>query len=372
MIRIGEFAKICGTSIQTLRFYDSCGVLPADKVDPFTGYRSYAPEAVEKYKRIRFYQDLGFSLAEIKDLLSASDGEKRAMLLRKKKEMQGSLGESKSLIAKIDEMCKSPTVSYPLLYEIMTLPFKDDPDLPGRWKRIGRFEDGRIFPPDEKIKEISDDELVLLPGGACFYKYFWTKGVIWRIHPTYLLALPNGYRIETVGDKAVLYLDYVSNACIDEGAPSVCLVYEQTFRGALTEMEARKHIDRVDLPYVPDPDVLGVWETCDYVPRIEDFDEQKQRTPEKDFWILRLHFHERGLLTRTQLQEMNRKNVLLKYTKGTILNEQDLTAEAYQIKRIGKTDYLFVQHKSGDYYYGGKTPQYYVFKREGIDGRKTE
>lgn len=44
MIKIGELAKICRVSVQTLRYYDKIGLLCADRVDTDSGYRYYAPE----------------------------------------------------------------------------------------------------------------------------------------------------------------------------------------------------------------------------------------------------------------------------------------------------------------------------------------
>ena len=75
MIKIGDFAKICNVSTQTLRYYDSEGILKADVTDASSGYRFYSSDAVERYKRILFYKSLGFSLDEIKKIQSASSAE---------------------------------------------------------------------------------------------------------------------------------------------------------------------------------------------------------------------------------------------------------------------------------------------------------
>ena len=66
MIKIGDLAKICNVSTQTLRYYDTEGVLKPDITDSSSGYRFYSIDAVEKYKQILFYKNLGFSLDEIK------------------------------------------------------------------------------------------------------------------------------------------------------------------------------------------------------------------------------------------------------------------------------------------------------------------
>ena len=51
MIKIGDLAKICNVSTQTLRYYDTEGVLKPDITDSANGYRLYSVDAVEKYKK---------------------------------------------------------------------------------------------------------------------------------------------------------------------------------------------------------------------------------------------------------------------------------------------------------------------------------
>ena len=68
MIKIGDLAKNCNVSTQTLRYYDAEGVLKPYITDSSSGYRLYSVDAVEKYKKILFYKKLGFSLDEIKKI----------------------------------------------------------------------------------------------------------------------------------------------------------------------------------------------------------------------------------------------------------------------------------------------------------------
>jgi hypothetical protein len=51
-----------------------------------------------------------------------------------------------------------------------------------------------------------------------------------------------------------------------------------------------------------------------------------------------------------------------RFTKGFLLRK-DLAC-GYEIKNIDGKDYLFMEWKNGDYIYGGRKPQYYVFTRE--------
>ncbi|MGH9121701.1 MAG: MerR family transcriptional regulator [Acidimicrobiales bacterium] len=68
-MRIGELAKCCGASVQTLRFYEREGIL---RQPPRTdaGYRAYTATDVEHVRFVRDCQSLGFSLADIRQLSS--------------------------------------------------------------------------------------------------------------------------------------------------------------------------------------------------------------------------------------------------------------------------------------------------------------
>ncbi len=67
-MRIGQVAARTDVSIQTLRYYERRGLLPAPS-RLSSGYRRYSPDAVHRVLFIRRAQDLGFTLQEIGDLL---------------------------------------------------------------------------------------------------------------------------------------------------------------------------------------------------------------------------------------------------------------------------------------------------------------
>ena len=66
---IGQVAQQAGVGIETVRFYERQGLLekPARKK---SGYRQYPPEAVLRLRFIKKAKEVGFSLKEIKELLS--------------------------------------------------------------------------------------------------------------------------------------------------------------------------------------------------------------------------------------------------------------------------------------------------------------
>ena len=65
----GELAKRASVNVETLRFYERKGLLPPPPRRS-SGYREYPAESVRRIRFIKRAQDLGFSLAEIRELLA--------------------------------------------------------------------------------------------------------------------------------------------------------------------------------------------------------------------------------------------------------------------------------------------------------------
>ena len=75
MYKIGELSRLCRIPVKTLRYYDNEGLLVADEIDRFTGYRYYSAARIADCNRIISLKELGFSLEEIKKHLHASTDE---------------------------------------------------------------------------------------------------------------------------------------------------------------------------------------------------------------------------------------------------------------------------------------------------------
>lgn len=69
---IGKLAAFTGVGVETIRYYERSGFLPAPDRLP-SGYRVYGKDTVNKVRFIREAQSLGFSLSEINELLSLTD-----------------------------------------------------------------------------------------------------------------------------------------------------------------------------------------------------------------------------------------------------------------------------------------------------------
>ena len=68
-MKIGQLAKTVGIDIQTLRYYESQGLLnEPNRLE--NGYRDYPNESIERLQFIKKAKLVGFTLKEIKDLLA--------------------------------------------------------------------------------------------------------------------------------------------------------------------------------------------------------------------------------------------------------------------------------------------------------------
>ena len=68
LFSIGRLSKIAKVSIDTIRYYDSIGLLKPAYISEDTGYRYYGTGQVEMLDKIKELKDYGFSLNEIKKM----------------------------------------------------------------------------------------------------------------------------------------------------------------------------------------------------------------------------------------------------------------------------------------------------------------
>jgi MerR family copper efflux transcriptional regulator len=68
-MRIGELAERAGVNVQTVRYYERRGLLD-DPRGRGSGYREYTEATLARLRFIRRAQELGFTLAEIGELLA--------------------------------------------------------------------------------------------------------------------------------------------------------------------------------------------------------------------------------------------------------------------------------------------------------------
>jgi MerR family transcriptional regulator, copper efflux regulator len=71
-MRIGTLARSVGVSVDAIRIYEARGLIRSDRRS--NGYRDFPEVTVEQVRLIRLGQSLGFSLAEIGDVLRGVTG----------------------------------------------------------------------------------------------------------------------------------------------------------------------------------------------------------------------------------------------------------------------------------------------------------
>lgn len=72
-MRIGELAEQTGCQVETIRYYERVGVLPAPQRGQ-NNYRRYGEPHRRRLRFVRRCRDLGFSLDEVRTLLGMIDG----------------------------------------------------------------------------------------------------------------------------------------------------------------------------------------------------------------------------------------------------------------------------------------------------------
>ncbi len=68
-LTIGELAEAAGVGVETIRFYERRNLI-SQPARPQSGYRRYSEDVTARVQFIRHAQELGFTLAEIDDLLT--------------------------------------------------------------------------------------------------------------------------------------------------------------------------------------------------------------------------------------------------------------------------------------------------------------
>lgn len=106
MFSIGEFSRISGLTVKTLRFYHEQGILIPTRVDAGSGYRFYAESKVENARVVSALRELGFTVAEVKEILSrhSDDADLISFLEARRAEIQKRIRSEREVVRQIDSI----------------------------------------------------------------------------------------------------------------------------------------------------------------------------------------------------------------------------------------------------------------------------
>jgi Cu(I)-responsive transcriptional regulator len=71
-LTIGDLAKATATKVETVRYYERIGLLPAP-ARTAGNYRAYGPDHLGRLSFVRRARDLGFSIEQVRELLGLAD-----------------------------------------------------------------------------------------------------------------------------------------------------------------------------------------------------------------------------------------------------------------------------------------------------------
>ena len=127
-LRIGEVAERGGVNLQTIRYYEREKLLP-EPPRLASGYRLYPDQTVRRVRFIKRAQEIGFTLAEIRELLAIridsgrDSAEVRALANAKINDIEEkiqTLHRIKEALGRITERCSGcgPASECPILESI--------------------------------------------------------------------------------------------------------------------------------------------------------------------------------------------------------------------------------------------------------------
>ncbi len=425
-MRIGEFASICNTKISVLRHYDKEGILIPETVDKFTGYRYYSRQQIDVFLRITALKKAGFSLSEIKQMLSRinSDEELLSFFQNRKKllaSMLSDLEEAQKIIIGDGMMYKIQFNNENGVINASTRVFDANNQNEARnalakeifakgYQRVSDFVtmgkpySNNVYITCEVVKlldspiELNDNiNLHFENDPRVIGKWetvgeYAVKGDFYgdidhrKTKAKEIYFLPGGERYWCYGwTKGKLICSNGDGNTVNEytleeyeGETYMFVSYksrEYRFGGrpsvlVLRQVDNNEYSvddisikDDISLPFVDDPVVIGNWTACGYCSTPESFEPNSKQ--DKKYFFSAVEFENEGKVkSRYNFGEsiVEGENMQV-WTKGYILRKFNSTACAYTIRIIEDTEYLFIQWKSGDYVYGGFEPKYYVFTR---------
>lgn len=118
-ITIGKLAKLAGVGVETVRFYQRKGLLREPKA--VGSFRTYSEEDAQRITFIKKAQELGFSLAEVKELLELNTKPRMTCGTVKKKTLEkiaevdvkiADLQKMRASLEKLSRSCDSEQDNY--------------------------------------------------------------------------------------------------------------------------------------------------------------------------------------------------------------------------------------------------------------------
>ncbi len=106
---VGELASRAGSKVETVRYYEKAGLMPAPPRTP-GGHRIYSRGHLKRLVFIRKSRELGFPIEQVRELLKLIDepshtcGEVKALAVVQAREVERKIAELKRLRTALNQM----------------------------------------------------------------------------------------------------------------------------------------------------------------------------------------------------------------------------------------------------------------------------
>jgi len=172
-LTIGEFATLTRLSVRTLRRYHETGLLEPASVDPFTGYRYYAPGQIAVAQVIHRLRELDVPLAEVRSILATDDPRSRAeVVMGHVRRLEAELDRTRAAVASLRRLVRPEPGDIEV--ELRSVPARTVAaisDHVGRDKILGWYDAAMA----ELDAAFAPEERTGAPGG-CYANELFTEG----------------------------------------------------------------------------------------------------------------------------------------------------------------------------------------------------
>lgn len=234
--------------------------------------------------------------------------------------------------------------------------FVKDSNIVGEWKSLDfvkNIEEFKVntkqFTGDLYVKDISFTEDGKVPRTV----FTWTKDhIINDVDKT-----DSSYVIKDIDGTTYMFFQWKSGDYTIRGMEPYYYVLQKVSSTPALDInisgdKVETRVDKVDYPFINDTEVLGKWESVDFVENVDKFNPDKKAW-NGDLYLKNLIFDENGKI----------EDKTITWTKDLVLDVNNKTASKYIIKEINGSKYMFFEWKNGDYRERGATPWYYVLKQ---------
>lgn len=149
LFSIGEFSRITGLTVKTLRFYHEEGLLVPAAIDPASNYRFYRESQIELARAIAWLRRLELSIADIRELLDKREHEEGVLALmeRHKNALRDKVARYRRALKEVDAFLTQERQAYTMSDSVFQIEEKLLPSLKVAGIRTkGRYADcGKAF-----------------------------------------------------------------------------------------------------------------------------------------------------------------------------------------------------------------------------------